>query len=54
MGSRSDDDYWNTKYAEASCHEHGGDDMIYDTEEGEWICLTCEDDDEIERIYRFG
>lgn len=40
MGSREDDDYWNTKYAEASCYEHGeGDHMWYDGLE--WQCDNC-------------
>lgn len=44
MGSRSDDDYWNDKYAEASCHAHGPDYMVY--EDGEWVCTECEDEGE--------
>jgi len=44
MGSRTDDGYWDTKYAEASCHEHGADDMTY--EDGEWVCIECEYDNE--------
>jgi hypothetical protein len=44
VGSREDDEYWNTKYAEASCHEHG--DMEWDEDEAEWFCLVCEEEEE--------
>lgn len=54
MGAREDDDYWNTKYAEAECYEHGADEMVYDTEAGEWVCRDCEDHDELNRIYKYG
>lgn len=50
MGSRSDDDYWNVKYAEATCHEHG-DVMYYDEDEAEWRCPDCEEN---EVAYRYG
>lgn len=43
MGSREDDDYWNTKYAEASCHLHGDDYMYYDEDLEEWVCEECEE-----------
>jgi hypothetical protein len=58
MGSRSDDDYWNTKYAEAECHKHEGSDMCYDDEEGEWLCDDCQSEavelDDLTRIYKHG
>lgn len=54
MGSREDDEHWDTKYAEASCHEHGDADMTYDTDEGEWVCIECEYDDELNGIYKHG
>lgn len=54
MGSREDDDYWNTKYAEASCHLHGEDNMHYDDLEAEWVCLDCEEGLELTRIYNYG
>lgn len=41
MGSREDDDYWNTKYAEASCYEHGEDGMWFDSYSNEWVCDDC-------------
>lgn len=50
MGSREDDDYWNVKYAEATCHEHG-DVMYYDEDEAEWRCPDCEEN---EVAYRYG
>ena len=56
MGSREDDDYWNTKYAEAECLEHGGT-MIYDEDEGEWVCTECAYDDKQaanEEAYLYG
>jgi len=46
MGSREDDDYWNDKYAEASCWEHGPDYMTRIS--GEWLCANCEGDEEDE------
>jgi hypothetical protein len=54
MGSREDDEYWNTKYAEASCHEHGDAEMYYDPNEGEWGCYQCDEDDAIGVIYNYG
>lgn len=54
MGAREDDDYWNVKYAEAECYEHG-DTMIYD--EGEWVCTDCAYDDKQaanEEAYLYG
>lgn len=50
MGSREDDDYWNTKYAEASCHEHG-DTMDYDEDLEEWYCFECLEN---EVAYKYG
>ena len=50
MGDYLDDAYWNDKYANASCYEHGEDPMIY--RDGDWVCVECdpgEDDEEIER-----
>lgn len=44
MGSREDDEYWSTKYAEASCHTHG--EMYYDGGIDEWICQDCENEEE--------
>jgi len=46
MGSRSDDDYWNNKYAEASCYEHGGAEMHYDPNADEWGCYVCDEENE--------
>lgn len=58
MGSREDDDYWNTKYAEASCHKHPGSDMYYDEDEGEWLCDDCQSEavelDDLTRTYKYG
>lgn len=54
MGSREDDEYWDTKYAEASCHEHGEDEMYYDHSEGDWYCLACQKDDENLEAYNNG
>lgn len=54
MGSREDDEYWDTKYAEAECYEHGADEMYYSHSEGDWYCLMCQKEDEIERIYKNG
>lgn len=54
MGSREDDDYWNVKYAEASCHEHGPDEMYYSHTEGEHYCLACDREEELTRIYKYG
>jgi len=45
MADRYDDEYWNTKYAEAHCHEHADAELWYDEETGEWV---CPDDDEDE------
>ena len=44
MGSREDDAYWESKYAEATCHEHG--EMYWDAEEAEWRCSDCEENEE--------
>jgi len=50
MGSRSDDDYWNNKYAEvAECYDHG--EMYYDEDAEDWRCSDC---DEIEVTYKYG
>jgi len=46
MGSREDDDWFNVKYAEASCYEHGEDEMYYDHIDGEYYCLACQNEDE--------
>jgi hypothetical protein len=54
MGSREDDAYWNTKYAEASCHVHGEDGMYYDGGADEWYCQDCENDDENLGAYNNG
>lgn len=55
MGSREDDDYWNEKYAEASCPEHGATpEMRYSDIAGEWICGECQDEDEVTEIYYYG
>ena len=54
MGSREDDEYWNVKYAEASCHEHGGDWMYFDAPSGEWVCIECETEDDLNRTYKYG
>ena len=51
---REDRDYWNDKYAEASCHEHGDDDMHYDTQAGEWFCGECDLDDEWKQVENYG
>lgn len=56
MGAREDDDYWNEKYAEAECYEHGGT-MIYDEDEAEWVCTECTYDDKQaanEEAYLYG
>lgn len=53
MGSREDDDYWNTKYAEAECYEHG-DNMYWEPEEGEWKCYDCDEEDELNRMVKHG
>ena len=47
MGSREDDDYWNTKYAEALCHLHG-DTMYWNPELGEWECYDCIDEEDMQ------
>lgn len=54
MGSPTDDGYWDTRYAEPSCHVHGDGDMVWDTEEAEWICLECEYDDEWKQVEKYG
>lgn len=54
MGAREDDEYWNTKYAEASCYEHGEDWMYFDGPSGEWVCVECETEDELNRTYKYG
>lgn len=56
MGSREDDAYWNEKYAEAECYEHG-DTMVYDEDEAEWVCTECTHDDKQaanEEAYLYG
>lgn len=45
MGSREDDDHWNTKYAEPSCHEHGEEPMYWDGGIDEWCCQECNEED---------
>jgi hypothetical protein len=54
MGSREDDEYWDTKYAEATCYVHGEDEMYYSHSEGEWYCLHCQKDDENLEAYNNG
>lgn len=54
MGAREDDDWFNVKYAEATCYEHGPDDMYYDEDAGEHFCQECVNEDDIERIYKRG
>lgn len=54
MGAREDDAYWSDKYAEAECEHHGSDEMFYDADEGEWVCLLCEDLAEFEEIVKYG
>lgn len=58
MGSREDDNYWNTKYAEAECYDHPSSDMYYSEEEGEWLCDDCQSEavelDDLTRIYKYG
>lgn len=49
MGSREDDAWWDNKYAEAECYEHG--EMYWDEEEAEWRCSECE---EIEVTVKYG
>lgn len=51
---QADRDYWNVRYAEASCLEHGEDNMNYNTLDGEWYCAECEEQEELERIYKHG
>lgn len=46
MGCQEDDDWFNSKYAEASCWDHGTDNMYYDEDTAEWVCLDCEDDED--------
>lgn len=46
MAAREDDDYWNVKYAEASCYEHGDENMWYDELTGEWVCGLDDSEDE--------
>lgn len=38
---QEDRDYWNDKYAEASCHDHGSEEMWYDEEDCDWVCGAC-------------
>lgn len=45
MGSREDDAHWDNKYAEFSCWDHGMDNVWFDEDEAEWVCLDCEGDD---------
>ena len=54
MGSREDDGWWDVKYAEASCHEHGDEDMYWDAMEGEWYCGYCFIDDELTETGNHG
>ena len=56
MGSRSDDDYWNNKYAEvAECYDHPDTEQVYDdVGPSGWYCPACDEEDEIERIYKYG
>lgn len=54
MGSREDDAYWNTKYAEASCLYHGDDDMYYYEDAGEWVCGVCDNGEDDARTYYYG
>lgn len=49
MGSREDDAWWDNKYAEAECYDHG--EMYYDDDAEEWRCSDCE---EIEVTYKYG
>lgn len=51
---KEDREYWSVKYAEASCYEHGPDDMYFDGDVGEYLCQECINEDEIERIYKRG
>lgn len=58
---QDDRDYWNVKYAEASCHEHGEDEMYYSHAEADWYCLACQPEEEYddtqeanEEAYRYG
>lgn len=51
---QEDRDYWNVKYAEASCYEHGPDEMYFDEDAGEHFCQECINEDDIERIYKRG
>jgi len=44
--AQADRDYWNTKYAESTCHEHG-DTTYYDAESGEWECYDCIDEEDM-------
>ena len=37
MASAEDEEYWMTKYAEASCYVHG-ETMEWDEVDGEWYC----------------
>ena len=53
---RDDREYWSVKYAETECLEHGGT-MIYDEDEGEWVCTECAYDDKQaanEEAYDYG
>lgn len=54
MGSREDDEYWNTKYAEAECYEHGEDFTWYNSLSGEWECDECLTEDELNGTYNYG
>lgn len=40
MGSREDNDYWESKYAEAYCHFHDLS-MEYDDDKEHWVCPAC-------------
>lgn len=54
MGSREDDEYWDTKYAEASCYYHGSFSMYFDSTPGEWYCGDCDEEDELTEVYKNG
>lgn len=56
MGSFEDNAHWESKYAEAECHDHG-DTMVYDEDEAEWVCIECTYDDTQaanEEAYQYG
>jgi hypothetical protein len=41
--AREDSAYWDDKYAEDDCPEHGSDWLVYDETEGRNICQECEE-----------